>query len=439
MSVTQEREPGPGRDEQPDGGSARAAATPAGWLSDEHSYRVLASLLLAPDSPEEVCARIVELTADLAPVATCSVFLVDQSGEFLQLAATNNPPLRERVGELTHRVGEGLTGWVARYRQPVLIRDPHDPGERARLADPARGLPVPDGAGGVTEGPCDGWLAVPITDVDARECIGVIRVTSRVPWLELTRADVDRLLAIGRLAYLVAQNARLREQQVEAAEANALRELTAKVAHLVGNRLYAIGNLLEALRLTGGGDPAGILDQMRGILASAGELLRSLVRQSSLPPLNPRPYPVADLLRGAGRSCVPCELSPAVTIGPGVDLVFCDPEQLQTALGEIVQNCVEICGPGAELRLEASQERRRTVIAISDNGPGVPEENKKRIFEPLFTTRPGGTGWGLVTAREIVEKHGGTLTEEGAPGRGACFVIRLPRRKLDALSPAAGR
>src|SRR5436189_4372780 len=95
-------------------GACEGAAAPAGWLSDEHSYRVLASLLLAPDSPEEVCQRIVELTEDLAPVATCSVFLADQSGEFLQLAATNNPPLRDRIGELTHRVGEGLTGWVAK-------------------------------------------------------------------------------------------------------------------------------------------------------------------------------------------------------------------------------------------------------------------------------------------------------------------------------------
>src|SRR5207244_3998082 len=106
----------------------------AGWLSDEVSYRVLASLLLNPGSPEEVCQQIVELTEDVARVASCSVFLMDQTGEYLRLAATNNPRMIDHVGEVTHRVGEGLTGWVAKFRRTARVRDPRDPEERARLA-----------------------------------------------------------------------------------------------------------------------------------------------------------------------------------------------------------------------------------------------------------------------------------------------------------------
>src|SRR5205814_10591574 len=116
-----------------------------------------------------------------------------------------------------------------------------------------------------------------------------------------------------------------------------------------------------------------------------------------------------------------------------------DPEQLRTAVGEIIHNCVEIVGPGAQIRIRASAKRGWSTIAIMDNGPGVPDEMKAKIFEPLFTTRSGGTGWGLVIAREIVEKHGGAISEEGVHGQGARFVIRLPKGRSDALSPAAGR
>jgi signal transduction histidine kinase len=68
------------------------------------------------------------------------------------------------------------------------------------------------------------------------------------------------------------------------------------------------------------------------------------------------------------------------------------------------------------------------VISIADNGPGVPQKRKQKIFQPFFTTRggEGGSGLGLASARRYVEAHGGTLREVGKSGQGARFVIRLP-------------
>jgi len=66
----------------------------------------------------------------------------------------------------------------------------------------------------------------------------------------------------------------------------------------------------------------------------------------------------------------------------------------------------------------------RAEVSIADDGPGVPPENRERIFKRFVTTRPGGNGLGLSTSREIAEAHGGTLTLEDAPG--AKFVLRLP-------------
>jgi signal transduction histidine kinase len=412
------------------------------WLSDADSYRVLEHLLLDPGSPDEVCQRIVALAERDNRVATCSIFLIDQTGENLYLAASNNPALQSYVFQTTYRLGEGITGWVAKYRQAALVRNPRDAEELARLADPARGLPAPR-PGGVpfSEGATDGWLAAPITDTEGKRCTGVIRVQPRAPWLELTETDLSRLQVVARLTYLVTQNAQAREDERHAAEAEALRTLTARVAHRVGNQLYALANLVEALQISlDRGTDAGrqLIPSMRQTLETARELVRNLVRQTSLPPLDRRECSLSELLRAVAGCCVPCQCTPEVEVDPDAETIICDPDQLRMALGEIVHNSVEIVGPCARLRFEASTRRGWTTVTLSDNGPGVPEEQKGRIFEPLFSTRSGGTGWGLVIAREIVEKHGGTIAEEGVHGQGARFVIRLPKGRSDALPPAAG-
>ncbi|MGZ6142371.1 MAG: sensor histidine kinase [Myxococcales bacterium] len=68
----------------------------------------------------------------------------------------------------------------------------------------------------------------------------------------------------------------------------------------------------------------------------------------------------------------------------------------------------------------------RAEIAIADDGPGVPEKDRDRIFQRFVTTRPGGNGLGLSTSREIAQAHGGTLTLRDTPGGGATFVLQLP-------------
>jgi signal transduction histidine kinase len=68
------------------------------------------------------------------------------------------------------------------------------------------------------------------------------------------------------------------------------------------------------------------------------------------------------------------------------------------------------------------------VLAIADDGPGVPADLQGRIFEPFFTTKraTGGTGLGLSIALGIAEGHGGSLGLVSAPGEGAAFTLRLP-------------
>jgi signal transduction histidine kinase len=66
-------------------------------------------------------------------------------------------------------------------------------------------------------------------------------------------------------------------------------------------------------------------------------------------------------------------------------------------------------------------------LTVRDTGSGIPAERLSQIFEPLYTTKPGGTGLGLYIVQEIIAAHAGQVTVESIPGQGTTFTITLPR------------
>jgi signal transduction histidine kinase len=71
-------------------------------------------------------------------------------------------------------------------------------------------------------------------------------------------------------------------------------------------------------------------------------------------------------------------------------------------------------------------ENGRILLEIIDTGVGIKAEMKEKIFEPFFSTRSGGSGLGLPTAKRIIDAHDGKLTVESTPGHGTAFTINLP-------------
>jgi signal transduction histidine kinase len=81
------------------------------------------------------------------------------------------------------------------------------------------------------------------------------------------------------------------------------------------------------------------------------------------------------------------------------------------------------------VRVAVSRASDKLVIEVSDHGPGVPPENREKVFEPFFTNKTQGTGLGLAIARRVVELHRGTLTVTDASEGGACFRIEIPENE----------
>lgn len=105
-----------------------------------------------------------------------------------------------------------------------------------------------------------------------------------------------------------------------------------------------------------------------------------------------------------------------------------DRQQIKQAMINLVDNAIAaVKGRGhVEIKLIYFHTWDRLRIEVSDNGPGISDSGKSRLFEPNFSTKKAGTGLGLTIVNAIVADHQGTLSVEDRNPRGACFVIELP-------------
>jgi signal transduction histidine kinase len=117
-------------------------------------------------------------------------------------------------------------------------------------------------------------------------------------------------------------------------------------------------------------------------------------------------------------------------VAAGLPEVLGDPEQLRRMLDNLLANAQQSLRATAAPRIAVAARRigAEVEIAVTDNGPGVPQDMRDRIFDPFFTTKPAGAGLGLglAVSRGIVEAHGGSLLFLAPPEGGARFVVRLP-------------
>jgi signal transduction histidine kinase len=118
-------------------------------------------------------------------------------------------------------------------------------------------------------------------------------------------------------------------------------------------------------------------------------------------------------------------------LSPGLPLVKGYRVQLQQVVLNLILNAIEAMNcldvGGRELRISTAEDASNlVVIAVRDSGPGLDVAIVDRLFEPFYTTKPGGTGMGLSICRSIIEAHGGRLWTGANEPRGAVFQFSLP-------------
>jgi nitrogen fixation/metabolism regulation signal transduction histidine kinase len=224
------------------------------------------------------------------------------------------------------------------------------------------------------------------------------------------------------------------------------QEVARRLAHEIKNPLTPIQLAFQQLearqRERAGADPA--LDRL---VAETAEIVREeigtlqrLVAEFSgfakLPDVRPEPADLGEVVEDFVRTSpqLGAEADLLLDRASGPCPVRVDRALLRRVLSNLVQNAIDAARPGrARVHLGVARAGALAALTVRDEGPGVPDELRERIFDPYFTTRREGTGLGLAIARKIALQHGGDLAVAAHPEGGARFTLTLP-----IVEPAPG-
>ncbi len=232
----------------------------------------------------------------------------------------------------------------------------------------------------------------------------------------------------------VTESVRREEAVVRAERLSALGRLSAGVLHEVANPLAAIKTSLQALR-EGSVDETRVHRFAERAVAEVDRLTTFLRSFSTF--ARPRPPERSHVnLAGAARDAAALVEGAIRARRLRLDLMLddatvqADDGQIRQVLLNLLLNAIDASPEGGRLVLSVRQTALdgapAMAIEVADEGPGMDEDMRRRIFDPFFSTKPTGAGLGLSVVHQIVHDHGGRVEVDSAPGKGARFLVVLP-------------
>jgi signal transduction histidine kinase len=216
-----------------------------------------------------------------------------------------------------------------------------------------------------------------------------------------------------------------------------LGRLAAGVSHEIRNPMAALGLHIDLLdeelhdrAPEIAAHVAELFVEIKTQMGRVDDLLQdylSLVRVSTI---ERTPQHLGDLLQAWAGEWQQCAQSQGVTLRlEGIEhlgMLALHPNTFRRALLNLVQNALDAMPQRGILTVRGQRTATHVELQVQDTGSGIPTAQLAAIFEPLYTTKPGGTGLGLYIVQEIVAAHGGQVTVESVVGQGTTFTVTLP-------------
>jgi len=283
------------------------------------------------------------------------------------------------------------------------------------------------------------WVSaskVPITDEIGR-VIGIVGISRDVT--ERKRMEEELRSYSEHLEELVEEKTRkLREAERLAT----IGETAAMVGHDLRNPLQVIVNTLYLMRkmyenipllIKESGEEKGFMDLFKTIQDQVKYMNKIVADlQDYARPVKPEfvETSVHQLINETlSTVMVPGTVEVSKMIPEDLPRLMADPALMKRVFTNLITNAFQAMPNGGQLTIKAHSTEEAMFISLQDTGVGVPEENLPKLFQPLFTTKPKGTGFGLPVCKRLVEAHDGKITVESKVGKGSTFTVKLPLRK----------
>ena len=380
-----------------------------------------------------VLTRAMRGIREILRVEAGSLILADEDTGDLRFRKTLNRE-QEMIVDTTLRPGEGIAGWVVVTHEPMLVNEvAHDEHFSPRI-DHIRGLAIRN------------VLAVPLVVKD--RAVGAIEVVNKLDGM-FTNDDLEMLQVLAASVSVAVENARLyselaeftrqlersQEQLIQAEKLAATGRLAASIAHEINNPLQAIHNCLHLVT----NRPLNE-DKTKYYINMAQEEVQRLIvivqrtldfyRPSKgrevLADVNPL---IETVLALANKRLEHGKIKIHRRLAANLPRLQVVADQLTQVFLNLVINAVEAMPEGGDLTIGSLYRDGQVQVRFTDSGPGINPEEAKKIFEPFYTTKHSGTGLGLAVSYGIVQRHGGEITVESAPGHGATFIVSVPEAR----------
>ncbi|WP_041449138.1 sensor histidine kinase [Anaeromyxobacter sp. Fw109-5] len=249
------------------------------------------------------------------------------------------------------------------------------------------------------------------------------------PELERVRNALGKVLDLELAVMLHTYREDLLAQQARVERLSTFGQLVGSIGHDLRNPLGVIETSLYILRTRTGEDERARkhLDRIGEQLGVANGIITNLLDMIRDRPLAREPVELAAVVGGAAESVRrPTGVSLALEGLDALPPVEGDPGQLRQVFVNLLENAVFAASPEGVVAVRASRADGLVALDVEDSGPGVDPATRRRLFEPLITTKDKGIGLGLALVKRIAERHGGTVEYSDRPGGGARFTVRLP-------------
>lgn len=219
---------------------------------------------------------------------------------------------------------------------------------------------------------------------------------------------------------------------------SAWRGVARQVAHEIHNSLTPMRLSVQMLQRSAEQQDNPVAERIQRTsstlleqIDALSDIASSFSQYAKLPVNNPQPLDLAELVGNLVNLYDNADnIKFKYEFDPAKDHTFNgDKTNLNSAIGNIIKNATQAIGtkPDGRVEVKLKSTENSYVISVKDNGKGIKEEDKKMIFVPNFTTKTGGSGVGLSLTYNIIQSAGGTITFDSREGKGAEFVITLPR------------
>jgi signal transduction histidine kinase len=384
---------------------------------------------------DELLERILRSAMRMVGAEAGSIALREPASTELVFRTTAGA-VAERVAHRTISMGQGVIGWVAAQREPLISNDP--------AGDTRHAFEFADSVGVQPRN----LLSVPLITAD--EVLGAIELLDKTHIGEresgergFTESDMKLLVLIAGQASKAIQLAKNKLDREHQDRLASIGQMLAGVLHDLKTPMTIISGYAQLMaQIDESKQREQYVDQIlrqfdlmsgmtKEVLAFARGETNVLTRKVYL-------HRFLDDLVGQLRHDLAGRDVEVVLDAQYKGVAYFDEQKMLRVAHNLARNAAQALKGGGEFRITSRADDDYIYFEFRDNGPGIPREMEGRLFELFASGEEGGTGLGLAIVKKIIDDHGGQISVDSEPGEGTCFTVRLTREKPEGLGDQTG-